>query len=170
MAAFGASRESDGPDREHKVFMAARTTPTVLRWQRALAVFPNADSRKLRAPWTSSAKDRLSGWYRAIVKKNGVQAYVRSAGGEWPLMFIRKKFAIRDWLKHDCGHRAGGTVWVGMWLTAACCGLPYGGEQWNDFVQHTEGIDKHLAAFEEVAPRLAKAAGKRRAVRWRSGH
>ena len=35
-------------------------------------------------------------------------------------------------------------------------------EQWTISVQHTEAdIDKHLAAFEEIAPALAKAQQER---------
>ena len=40
-------------------------------------------------------------------------------------------------------------------------------EQWTISVQHTEAdIDKHLAAFDDVAPALAKAQQEREAPRW----
>src|SRR5260370_41550670 len=100
---------------------------------------------------------KLTDGYRVIVKKNGVQAYVASAGVNGALMFYPQAIRnYRDWLNIyvDIWRQ----FWFGM-VNRGVLAMPYWwAEQWTISVQHTEAdIDKHLAAFEEVAPGLAKA-------------
>jgi glutamate-1-semialdehyde 2,1-aminomutase len=104
---------------------------------------------------------KLTDGYRAIVKKNGVQAYVASAGVNGALMFYPQEIRnYRDWLKIDVD------IWRQFWfgmVNRGVLAMPYWwDEQWTISVQHTEAdIDKHLAVFEEVAPGLAKAQQER---------
>ena len=69
----------------------------------------------------------------------------------------------RDWTTIDVD------LWRQYWFAMVNRGVlaqPYWwDEQWTISVQHTEAdIDKHLAAFEDVAPGLAKAQHERGAA------
>jgi len=69
----------------------------------------------------------------------------------------------RDWTTIDVD------LWRHYWFAMVNRGVlaqPYWwDEQWTISVQHTEAdIDKHLAAFEDVAPGLAKAQQERGAA------
>jgi len=69
----------------------------------------------------------------------------------------------RDWLTIDID------LWRHYWFGMVNRGVmaqPYWwDEQWTISVQHSEtDIDKHLAAFEDVAPALAKAQQERAAA------
>ena len=75
----------------------------------------------------------------------------------------------RDWTKIDVD------LWRHYWFAMVNRGVlaqPYWwDEQWTISVQHTDAdIDKHLAAFEEVAPSLAKAQAERGMVTAAAGH
>jgi len=68
----------------------------------------------------------------------------------------------RDWLAIDK------ELWQHYWFGMVNRGVmpqPYWwDEQWTISVQHTEAdINKHIAAFEDVAPALAKAQQERTA-------
>ena len=84
-----------------------------------------------------------------------------SAGANGALMLYPSEIRnYRDWLTVDTDlwrH-----YWFGM-VNRSVMAQPYWwDEQWTISVQHTEAdIDKHIAAFEEVAPALAKAQQER---------
>src|SRR5256886_1835532 len=125
-----------------------------------LATLREALTREKYAPLGNLSK-KLTEGYRAIIKKSGLQAYVASAGVNGALMLYRQEIRnYRDWTKIDVD------LWRHYWFGMVNRGVlaqPYWwDEQWTISVQHTEAdIDKHLAAFEEVAPALAKAQRER---------
>jgi glutamate-1-semialdehyde 2,1-aminomutase len=98
------------------------------------------------------------------VAKAGLQAYVASAGVNGALMLYPKEIRnYRDWTTIDVD------LWRQYWFGMVNRGVlpqPYWwDEQWTISVQHTESdIEKHLAAFEDVAPGLAKAQQERGAA------
>ena len=104
---------------------------------------------------------KLTEGYRAIVKKSGLRAYVASAGVNGALMLYPQEIRnYRDWTKIDID------LWRHYWFGMVNRGVlaqPYWwDEQWTISVQHADAdIDRHLAAFEEVAPALAKAQQER---------
>jgi glutamate-1-semialdehyde 2,1-aminomutase len=75
----------------------------------------------------------------------------------------------RDWLKVD--QDLWGQYWFGM-VNRGVLPQPYWwDEQWTVSVQHTDAdIDKHLAAFEDIAPSLAKVQQERGAMFVGAGH
>ena len=86
-----------------------------------------------------------------------------SAGVNGALMLYPQEIKnYRDWTKIDVD------LWRHYWFAMVNRGVlaqPYWwDEQWTISVQHTEAdIDKHLAAFADVAPGLAKAQQERMA-------
>ncbi len=107
---------------------------------------------------------KLTEGYRNIVAQSGLQAYVASAGVNGALMLYPKEIRnYRDWTTIDVD------LWRQYWFGMVNRGVlaqPYWwDEQWTISVQHTEAdIDRHLAAFEDVAPGLAKAQSERGAA------
>jgi hypothetical protein len=107
---------------------------------------------------------KLVDGYKKIVAKSGLQGYVASAGANGALMLYPKEIRnYRDWITVDTDlwrH-----YWFGMVNRGVMCQPYWWDEQWTISVQHTEAdIDKHLAAFDEVAPGLAKAQQERGAA------
>ncbi len=113
---------------------------------------------------------KLTEGYRKTIAKSGLQAYVVSAGANGALMLYPKEIRnYRDWITVDTD------LWRHYWFGMVNRGVmaqPYWwDEQWTISVQHTEAdIDKHLAAFADVAPALAKAQQERIAVRGALNH
>jgi glutamate-1-semialdehyde 2,1-aminomutase len=93
----------------------------------------------------------------------GLQGYIASAGANGALMLYPTEIrTYRDWEAIDVD------LWRHYWFGMVNRGVmaqPYWwDEQWTISVQHTEAdIDKHLSAFEDVAPALAKAQQEREA-------
>jgi glutamate-1-semialdehyde 2,1-aminomutase len=114
---------------------------------------------------------KLTDGYRKTVNKVGIQGYVVSAGANGVLMLYPKEVRnYRDWITIDT------ELWRHYWFAMVNRGVMpqphWWDEQWTISVQHTEAdIDKHLAAFEDVAPALARAqertAGVALAGTWR---
>ena len=118
---------------------------------------------KLYSVATGESK-KLTDGYRDIVAKSGLQGYIISAGANGALMLYPKEIRnYRDWLTVDVD------LWRHYWFGMVNRGVmaqPYWwDEQWTISVQHTEAdIDKHIAAFADVAPALAKAQQERSAA------
>ena len=99
--------------------------------------------------------------YRKTIAKAGLQAYIAVAGANGALMLLPKEIVnYRDWTMIDTD------LWRHYWFGMVNRGVmaqPYWqDEQWTMSVQHTDAdIDKHIAAFEDVAPALAKAQQER---------
>jgi glutamate-1-semialdehyde 2,1-aminomutase len=104
---------------------------------------------------------KLTDSYREIVSKSGLQAYVISAGANGALMLYPNEIRnYRDWITVDSD------LWRHYWFAMVNRGVmsqPYWwDEQWTISVQHTDAdIEKHIAAFADVAPALAKAQQER---------
>ena len=160
LGAFGASRATMDLIAQHKVFHGGTYNTNRAAMAAGLATFREVLSRQNYAHVDTLSK-KLSEGYRNIIKKNGVQGYVTSAGANGALMLFPKEILnYRDWTKIDSD------VWRHYWFAMVNRGVlaqPYWwDEQWTISVQHTEAdIDKHLAVFEEVAPAVAKAQQER---------
>jgi glutamate-1-semialdehyde 2,1-aminomutase len=160
LAAFGASREVMDLIVQHKVFHGGTYNTNRFAMAAGIATFREVLTRE-NYTHVGKLSKKLTEGYRAIVKKNGVQAYVASAGVNGALMFYPQEIRnYRDWLNIDVD------IWRQFWfgmVNRGVLAMPYWwDEQWTISVQHTESdIDKHLAVFEEVAPGLAKAQQER---------
>jgi glutamate-1-semialdehyde 2,1-aminomutase len=104
---------------------------------------------------------KLTEGYRNTVAKVGLEGYIVSAGANGALMLYAKEIVnYRDWEKIDVDLWR--LYWFGM-VNRGVMAQPYWwDEQWTISVQHTEAdIDRHLAAFADVAPVLAKVQQRR---------
>ena len=140
---------------QHKVFQGGTYNTNRVSMAAGLAMF-----REVLTPenYATVAKlnKKLADGYRKTIAKVGLQAYVASAGANGSLMLYPQEIHnYRDWLKVD--QDLWGQYWFGM-VNRGVLPQPYWwDEQWTVSVQHTDAdIDKHLAAFEDIAPGLAK--------------
>jgi glutamate-1-semialdehyde 2,1-aminomutase len=160
LAAYAASKEIMDPIAQHKVFHAGtyNTNPLVMA----------AGLATLRDVLTSSAYEhvnrlnrRLVEGHQKIIAGAGLAAYAIGAGANGALMlYPRPLHNYRDWIAIDVD------LWKHYWFAMVNRGvLPqahWWDEQWTISVAHTEqDIDRHLEAFREVAPALARAQQER---------
>jgi glutamate-1-semialdehyde 2,1-aminomutase len=163
LAAFGASRAVMDLIAQHKVFHGGTYNTNRVAMAAGLATFREVLTRENYAHVAKLSK-KLTEGYRQVVAKTGLQAYVASAGVNGALMFCAQEIRnYRDWLKVDTD------LWRHYWFGMVNRGVlaqPYWwDEQWTISVQHTEAdIDKHVAAFADVAPALARVQQERAAV------
>jgi glutamate-1-semialdehyde 2,1-aminomutase len=170
LGAFGASRAVMDLISQHKVFHGGTYNTNRISMSAGLATFREVLTRENYAH-VEKLSNKLTDGYRKIVAKSDLQAYVASAGVNGALMLYPKEIRnYRDWTTIDVD------LWRQYWFAMVNRGVlaqPYWwDEQWTISVQHTEAdIDKHLAAFEDVAPALAKAQHERGAAAMSSaGH
>jgi glutamate-1-semialdehyde 2,1-aminomutase len=160
LAAFGTHRSVMDLISQHKVFHGGTYNTNPVSMAAGLATFREVLTRENYA-YVEKLSKKLTDGYRDIVAKSGLQAYVISAGANGALMLYPSEIRnYRDWLTVDTD------LWRHYWFGMVNRGVmaqPYWwDEQWTISVQHTEAdIDKHIAAFEEVAPALAKAQQER---------
>ena len=156
LAAFGAHRRVMDLISQHKVFHGGTYNTNPISMAAGLAMFREVLTRENYAK-VEKLEHKLVEGYRRIVKKNGIQAYVATAGANGVLMFYPKEIRnYRDWLAVDTDLWR--LYWFGMVNRGVMCQPYWWDEQWTMSVQHTEAdIDKHITAFEEIAPALAKA-------------
>jgi glutamate-1-semialdehyde 2,1-aminomutase len=128
-----------------------------------LAMFREVLTRENYA-YVDKLGKKLADGYRKTIAKVGLQGYVASAGVNGALMLYSREIRnYRDWTAIDID------LWRHYWFGMVNRGVmaqPYWwDEQWTISVQHTDAdIDNHLAAFEDLAPALAKAQHERPAV------
>ena len=163
LAAYASSREIMDAIAQHRVFHAGTYSTNPVVMAAGLAVF--------REVLTTAAYEhlnclnqRLVAGHNQIIKRTGLSAYCIGAGANGAVMLYPKPVRnYRDWITIDVDlwkH-----YWFGMVNRGVLCQAHWWDEQWTISVQHTEAdIDRHLAAFEEIAPALALAQQERTAV------
>jgi glutamate-1-semialdehyde 2,1-aminomutase len=156
LAAFGTHKRVMDLISDHKVFHGGTYNTNPVSMAAGLATFRSVLSRENYAHVDKISKKLVDG-YNRVLAKTGLQAYILVAGANGALMFAPQEIRnYRDWLKVDS------ELWKHYWFGMVNRGVmaqPYWwDEQWTMSVQHTEAdIDKHIAAFEDLAPSLAKA-------------
>jgi glutamate-1-semialdehyde 2,1-aminomutase len=162
LAVFGANREAMDLIAQRKVFHGGTYNTNPISMAAGLATFRDVLTRE-NYSHVEALSERLVAGYRKIIAEVGLQAYVASGGANGALMLYPKEVRnYRDWMTVDTD------LWRHYWFAMVNRGvlaLPYGTEeQWTISVQHTVAdIDQHLAAFEDVAPALARAQTRNRA-------
>jgi glutamate-1-semialdehyde 2,1-aminomutase len=162
LAAFGTHKSVMDLISDHKVFHGGTYNTNPVSMAAGLATFREVLSRENYAK-VEKLSQRLIDGYRKIIAKTGLQGYIVSAGANGALMLYPKEIVnYRDWLTLDTD------LWRHYWFGMVNRGVmpqPYWwDEQWTMSVQHTDAdIDKHIAAFADVAPALAKAQQERSA-------
>lgn len=163
LAAFGARKELMDCIAQHKIFHAGtyNTNPVVM--SAGIAVF-----REVLTPaaydHVTRLNQRLVAGYEKVIGKTGLRAYCIGAGSNGVFMLYPKKIRnYRDWTTIDVD------LWKQYWFAMNNRGVLCQGfwwdEQWTISVAHTEAdIDRHIAAFEEIAPAIAHAQEERMAA------
>jgi glutamate-1-semialdehyde 2,1-aminomutase len=160
LAAFGTHKRVMDLISQHKVFHGGTYNTNPVSMAAGLATFREVLTRD-NYTHVDKLSETLTEGYRKIVAKSGLQAYIASAGANGALMLYAKEIKnYRDWINIDID------LWRHYWFGMVNRGVmaqPYWwDEQWTISVQHTEAdIKAHLAAFEDVAPALAKAQQER---------
>jgi glutamate-1-semialdehyde 2,1-aminomutase len=160
LAAFGTHKSVMDLISQHKVFHGGTYNTNPVSMAAGLATFSDVLTRENYAHVDKLSKKLVEG-YNRIIKKVGLQAYIAQAGANGALMLYPREIRnYRDWLTIDV------EVWRHYWFGMVNRGVmpqPYWqDEQWTMSVQHTEtDIDKHIAAFDDIAASLAKAQQER---------
>ena len=163
LAAFGTHKSVMDLISDHKVFHGGTYNTNPVSMAAGLATFREVLTRENYTHVDKLSK-KLSEGYRKTIAKVGLQAYVACAGANGALMFYPKEIRnYRDWLTVDTD------LWRHYWFGMVNRGVmaqPYWwDEQWTISVQHTEAdIDKHLAAFADIAGALSAVQQERMAV------
>jgi len=162
LAAFGAHTSVMDLITQHKVFHGGTYNTNPVSMAAGLATFRHVLTRENYAHVEKLGK-KLADGYRKTIAKVGLQAYIAQAGVNGALMLYPKEIVnYRDWEPIDID------LWRHYWFGMVNRGVmaqPYWwDEQWTISVQHTDAdIDKHLAAFDDIAASLAKAQQEREA-------
>lgn len=160
LAAFGTHKWVMDLISDHKVFHGGTYNTNPVSMAAGLATFREVLTRENYAHVEKLSK-KLADGYRKTIAKVGLQAYIASAGANGALMFYPQEIRnYRDWITID--EDLWRHYWFGM-VNRGVMAQPYWwDEQWTISVQHTEAdIDKHLAAFDDLASDLAKAQQER---------
>ncbi len=160
LSAFGASKSVMELISQRKVFHGGTPNTNPVSMAAGLATFREVLTRQNYAHVEKLGKKLVDG-YRKTIAKVGLQAYVASAGANGALMLYPQEIRnYRDWITIDTDLWR--QYWFGMVNRGVMSQPHWWDEQWTISVQHSEAdIDKHLAAFEDVAPALAKAQQER---------
>jgi len=160
LAAFGAHKSVMDLISQHRVFHGGTYNTNPVSMAAGLATFSDVLTRENYAHVEKLSKKLVDG-YRKIIAKVGLQGYIAQAGANGALMLYPQEIQnYRDWLTIDVD------LWRHYWFGMVNRGVmpqPYWqDEQWTMSVQHTEAdIDKHIAAFDDIAASLAKAQQER---------
>jgi glutamate-1-semialdehyde 2,1-aminomutase len=156
LAAFASTREVMGLISDHRVFHGGTYNTNPVAMAAGLATFREVLTPESYQHVTKLNKKLVDGYHREL-DRSALNAYVEAAGSNGALMLFPKRIRnYRDWLTIDSD------LWRHYWFAMVNRGVipqPYWwDEQWTISVAHTEAdIDKHLAAFAEIAPALAAA-------------
>ena len=160
LAAFGGRRDVMDVIAQGKVFHAGTYNTNCTVVAAGLAVFREVLTPAAYEHIGAMNKKLVSGCTE-IINKTGLVAYSIGAGSNGAVLFYPEKIRnYREWMKVDVD------LWKQYWFGMVNRGVMpqpfWWDEQWTISVQHTEAdIDKHLAAFAEVAPALAIAQQER---------
>jgi len=156
LSAFGASRSVMELISQRKVFHGGTPNTNPVSMAAGLATFRTVLTRENYTHVERLGRTLVDG-YRKTIAKVGLQAYVATAGANGALMLYPKEIHnYRDWITID--EDLWRHYWFGMVNRDVMPQPHWWDEQWTISVQHTESdIEKHVAAFEDVAPALAKA-------------
>jgi glutamate-1-semialdehyde 2,1-aminomutase len=156
LAAFGASKAVMDQIAEGKVFHAGTYNTNPLVMAAGLATL-----RHVLTPQNYERINRLSKrlveGHSHIIKKSGMQAYAIGIVANGAVMLYPKEVRnYRDWMEIDID------LWRHYWFGMVNRGVipqpHWWDEQWTVSVAHTEAdVEKHLAAFQDLAPALAAA-------------
>ena len=156
LSAFGAARPVMGLIGRHKVFHGGTYNTNTVSMAAGLATFREVLTRDAYQH-VDRLNKKLLGAYRRVLESSGLKACVVGAGANGVILFRATPVRnYRDWLEMDT------ELWRHYWFAMINRGVlaqPFWwDEQWTISVQHTEAdIDRHIAAFEQVAPALAQA-------------
>jgi glutamate-1-semialdehyde 2,1-aminomutase len=163
LAAFASTREVMGLISDHRVFHGGTYNTNPVAMAAGLATF-----REVLTPagyeHVNKLNAKLVDGYKRELARAGLDAYVEAAGANGALMLFPKRIRnYRDWLTIDSD------LWRQYWFGMANRGViaqPYWwDEQWTISVAHTEAdIERHLEAFQDIAPALAAAQREPRAA------
>ncbi|MGB0035102.1 MAG: glutamate-1-semialdehyde 2,1-aminomutase [Candidatus Acidiferrales bacterium] len=163
LAAFASTREVMRLISDHRVFHGGTYNTNPVAMAAGLATF--REVLTLAAyEHVNRLNQKLLAGYKKEIEKAGLVSYVVGAGANGALMFFPKPIRnYRDWLTADSD------LWRHYWFAMVNRGVmaqPYWwDEQWTVSVAHTDAdIDRHLAAFAEVAPALAHAQKEKHAT------
>jgi len=156
LSAFGAARPVMDLIGRHKVFHGGTYNTNPVSMAAGLATFREVLTREAYQH-VDRLNKKLLGAYQRVLESCGLKACVVGAGANGVILFRATPLRnYRDWLEVDT------ELWRHYWFAMINRGVlaqPYGrDEQWTICVQHTEAdIDRHIDAFEQVAPALAHA-------------
>jgi glutamate-1-semialdehyde 2,1-aminomutase len=163
LAAFGATVAVMDLISQHKVFHGGTYNTNPVSMAAGLATFREVLTPENYAHVSKLSKKLVDG-YQRVIAKVGLRSYVANAGANGVLMLYPQEIRnYRDWEKIDTD--LWNHYWFGM-VNRGVMAQPYWwDEQWTVSVQHTDAdIDKHIAAFEDLAPALAEAQQERSAA------
>jgi glutamate-1-semialdehyde 2,1-aminomutase len=168
LAAFGASRAIMDLISNHSIYHGGTYNANRIAMAAGLAMFREVLTRENYAH-IARLNEKLSNGYRKIISKFDLQAYVVSAGANGAFMLFPNEIRnYRDWLRID--RDLWRQYWFGMVNRGVIPQPFWWDEQWTVSVQHTDAdVDKHLAAFEDVASGLAKVQEHRSTFAPRAG-
>lgn len=163
LAAFAARRELMDAITHFKVFHAGTYGTNPLVMAAGLATFREVLTPEAYEHLNYLNKKLVHG-HTQIIQKTSLVAYAIGAGANGALMLYPKVVRnYRDWTTIDVD------LWRHYWFGMVNRGvLPqphWWDEQWTISVAHTEAdIDRHLEAFADLAPALARAQQARQAA------
>ena len=161
LGAFCASTEMMGVITNQKMYHAGTYNTNPLVMAAGVAMFREVLKREVYQHINAIENQLLEG-YRQTIAKSGLIAYADGLGANGALLLYPQRIRnYRDWYDHD------GDLWMHYWFGMANRGVipqPFWyDEQWTLSVQHTrQHIEKHLAAFADIAPALAQAQEERK--------
>ncbi len=160
LAAFASSKKIMDVIAEHKVFHAGTYNTNPLVMAAGIATFRHVLTRE-NYKHIERLSEKLVTGHNRIIKDAGLTAYCIGAGANGVVMLYPKPLRnYRDWTEIDID------LWKHYWFAMVNRGvLPqahWWDEQWTISVVHTDiDVERHLAAFAEVAPQLAEAQQER---------
>ena len=163
LAAFGGRKDVMQAIADGRVFHAGTYNTNPLVMAAGLATLREVLTKDVY-PRIAKMNQRLLDGYTAQLKQTGLEGYLIGAGANGALIFAPRVIRnYRDWQEVDQ------PLWKHYWFGMVNRGVlaqPYWwDEQWTVSVAHTDAdLERHLAAFAELAPDLAAAQKEAKAA------